>query len=420
VYKTVRKSLAIVAVAAAMSLGLAGCSATTASTSKHTTLNVVGFEGESTEVADIPTINKAFEKQYPNITLNYKYVSNAEYDQYNNTRLASGTAADVLMTNPTRVQQWVKQGYLADLSNQSWVKNVLPNVAPFGEIGGKTYAFTQQNIPIGLYANLDILKSAGINSVPQTWPDFIAALQKLKAAGKPGLMLANQTGWTSEQISMALAANLVPNSWGPNYDKGGSTWNPAFSSVFDHIKQLLTTGLVNGKLMNGIEPFNVGNSQFIAGKWAFTVMGAWELQAIKSGAKFNFSLNPMPGGGAGTKPKSFTFVGSGWGVNAASPNKTAAEEYVAFMTQPKNDGGYLAAESSFSTLKNVPSPTMPNATAFVQAFNDGRTTPSPIEFIQFPSYEQEFWNVGTSLFNDPKQSNKSLLTTLDKTIPKTK
>jgi raffinose/stachyose/melibiose transport system substrate-binding protein len=415
----VRKSLAIVAVAAAMSLGLAGCS-TAASPSKHVTLNVVGFEGESTEVADIPTINKAFEKQYPNITLNYKYVSNAEYDQYNNTRLASGTAADVLMTNPTRVQQWVKQGYLADLSNQSWVKNVLPNVAPFGEINGKTYAFTQQNIPIGLYANLDILKSAGINSVPQTWPDFIAALQKLKSAGKPGLLLANQTGWTSEQISMALAASLVPDNWGPNYDKGGSTWNPAFSPVFDHIKQLLTTGLVDGKLMNGIEPFNVGNSQFIAGNWAFTVMGAWELQAIKSGAKFNFSLNPMPGGGAGTKPKSFTFVGSGWGVNAASPNKTAAEEYVAFMTQPKNDGGYLAAENSFSTLKNVPSPTMPNATAFVQAFNDGRTTPSPIEFIQFPSYEQKFWNVGTSLFNDPTQSNSSLLTTLDKTIPKTK
>ncbi|MCU1557757.1 MAG: hypothetical protein JWN09_1752 [Microbacteriaceae bacterium] len=416
-----RKSLAIVAVAAAMTMGLVGCSASgSSSSSSKVTLNVVGFEGGGTEIANIPTINKAFEKKYPNITLNYKYVSNSEYDQYNNTRLASGAAADVLMTNPTRVQQWVKQGYLADLSDQSWVKNVLPNVAPFGEIGGKTYAFTQQNIPIGLYANLDILKKAGIDTVPQTWPDFISALQKLKAANEPGLLLANQTGWTSEQISMALAASLVPNSWGPNYDTGNSTWNPAFSPVFDRIKQLLTSGLVDGKLMNGIEPFNVGNSQFIAGKWAFTVMGAWELQAIKDGAKFNFSLNPIPGGAAGTKPKSFTFVGSGWGVNAASANQTAAKEYVAFMTEPKNDGGYLAAENSFSTMKNVPSPTMPNATAFVEAFNDNRTTPSPIEFIQFPSYEQEFWNVGTSLFDDPTQSNSGLLSTLDKTIPKTK
>jgi raffinose/stachyose/melibiose transport system substrate-binding protein len=63
---------------------------------------------------------------------------------------------------------------------------------------------------------------------------------------------------------------------------------------------------------------------------------------------------------------------------------------------------------------------MPKAAAFVQAFKDGRTTPSPIEFIAFPNSEQEFWNVGTSLFNNPDQSNESLLTTLDQTIPKTK
>lgn len=414
-----RKAIAIVAVAATIGLGLVGCSTSASSSSDKTTLNIVGFEGGGTEIANIPTINKAFEKKYPNVKIDYKYISNGEYDQYNNTRLASGNAADVLMTNPTRVQQWVKQGYLADLSSQPWVGNVIPNVAPFGEVKGKTYAFTQQNIPIGLYANLDVLKSAGIDTVPQTWPQFIAVLQKLKMAGKPGLLLANQTGWTSEQVSMALAASLVPNDWGPNYDKGGSTWNPAFSPVFDRIKQLLNTGLVDGKLMNGIEPFNVGNGQFIAGKWAFTVMGAWELQAIKKDAKFEFSLNPMPGGDAGSKPKSFTFVGSGWGVNAASPNKSAAENYVNFMTQPAINGSYLAAENSFSTLKTVASPTMPDATSFVQAFNDGRTTPSPIEFIQFPTYEQEFWNVGTSLFNDPSQSNASLLTTLDTTIPKT-
>jgi raffinose/stachyose/melibiose transport system substrate-binding protein len=415
----VRKSVAIVAVAAMLGLGLAGCSSGTASASKHVTLNVVGFEGESTEVADIPTINKAFEKKYPNITVDYKYVSNAEYDQYNNTRLASGTAADVLMTNPTRVQQWQKQGYLADLSSQPWVSDVLPNIAPFGQVKGKTYAFTQQNIPIGLYANLNILKQAGIDTVPQTWPEFISALEKLKSDNLPGLLLANQTGWTSEQFSMAMAANLLHNNWGPNYDNGTSTWNPTFGPVFDRMRQLLTDGLVDGKLMNGVEPFNTGNGQFIAGKWAFTIMGAWELQAIQQGAKFDFSLNPLPGGAAGTKPKSFTFVGSGWGVNAASKQQAAAKDYVAFMASPKSDGGYLKAENSFSTLKNVPSPTMPKATSFVEAFNDGRTTPSPIEFIQYPNSEQMFWNVGTSLFNDPTQANAPLLSQLDKTIPKT-
>ena len=416
-----RKSLVAVAILAVVGIGLAGCASSSGQTGPNdkVTLSVVGFEGGGTELAAIPEINADFMKKYPNITLDYKYVAQAQFDQYNNPRFAAGNAADVLMTNPTRVQQWQKQGFLSDLSTESWVKKVLPNIAPFGEVDGKTYAFTQQNIPIGMYANLDILKKAGINTVPQTWPEFIADLQTIKTSGQQGLLLANQGGWTSEQFAMALAASLVDNNWGPKYDSGNSSWL-AFSPVFDRMKQLLTNGLVDGKLMNGVEPFNAGNGQFAAGNWAFTIMGAWQLADFEKNAKFNFSLNPIPGGDAGTKPKSFTFVGSGWGVNAASPHQVAAKQYVAFMADPANDSRYLAAENSFSTLSNVPSPTMSKAMPMVDAFNDGRTTPSPIEFIKFPTYENEFWKVGTSLFNDPTQSNQSLLSTLDKTIPKTK
>lgn len=418
-----RKSL-LMAGAAAAALALAGCSGGSGGSgptagSGKVTLTVVGFEGGGTELASIPEINADFQKKYPDITIDYKYVANGEYDQYNNTRLAAKTDADVLMTNPTRVQQWQKQGYLEDLSSQPWVSQVLPNVAPFGQVNGKTYAFTQQNIPIGLYANLDILKKAGITDVPQTWPDLLAALQKLKDAGQPGLLLANQGGWTSEQLTLELAANLLPATWGAGYDTGSSSWNPTYTPVFDHIKQLLTGGTVDGKLQNGIEPFNTGNADFAAGKWAFTVMGGWELQNFQQNAKFDFSFNPFPGGDAGSKPTGVTFVGSGWGVNAAGQHKDAAEKYVAFMADPANDSRYLAAENSFTTLTNVPSPQMSKATAYVDAFNAGRSQVSPIEYLHYPTYEQEFWKVGTSLFNDPTQSTASLLQRLDQTIPKT-
>jgi len=384
------------------------------------TLHVVAFEGGGTELASIPDINADFEKAYPNITLDYQYVSNSEYDQYNNTRLAAGTAADVLMTNPTRVQQWQKQGYLADLSDQPWVSQIVDNVVPFGQIDGKTWAFTQQNIPIGFFANMDILSKAGITEVPQDFPQLLTDLQTLKDAGQPGLLLANQTGWTGEQLTICLAANMLPDTWGAGYDTGDSSWYPTYTPVFDAIKQLLQPeGTVDGNLMNGIEPFNTGNSQFAAGNWAFTVMGAWQLQNFEDTAAFDFTFNPFPGGTAGSQPYGVTFVGSGWGVNADSPNQEAAKDYVAFMAQPENDSRYLAAENSFTTLKNVPSPEMAKATSYVDAFNDGRTQVSPIEFLHYPTYENEFWKVSTSLFDDPSQSTESLLQALDSTIPKT-
>jgi len=63
---------------------------------------------------------------------------------------------------------------------------------------------------------------------------------------------------------------------------------------------------------------------------------------------------------------------------------------------------------------------MEKASAYVDAFNAGHSQVSPIEYLHFPTYEQEFWKVGTSLFNDPSQSTSTLLKQLDQTIPKTK
>ena len=104
-----RTSLAAaVAAIAVLGVGLTGCSSDAKAQAEGTdevTLSVAAFEGGGTELACIPEINAEFEKKYPNITLDYKYVAQGQFDQYNNPRFAAGNAADVLMTNPTRVQQ---------------------------------------------------------------------------------------------------------------------------------------------------------------------------------------------------------------------------------------------------------------------------------------------------------------------------
>jgi raffinose/stachyose/melibiose transport system substrate-binding protein len=404
-----------------LTLGVAACASSAPATTADgkTILTVVGFEGGGNEIADIPAINAAFEKAHPNIKINYQYVANTEYDAYNNTRLAAGTAADVLMVNKSRLITWEQQGFLADLSDQPWVKRMMPSLAPYTQVSGKTYDFVQQNIPIGLYANMDLLKQAGINQVPQTWPDLLTDLQTLKAKNLGGLEIPNLKGWDSEQVALALAANLLDPSWGSGYDKGTSTWAASWSPVIDHLKQLLTSGLVDGKTMNGIDPFSQGVAQFAAGKWAFYVDGAWDLSHYQQSASFKFTLNPFPGGPAGSTPKTFTFIGSGWSVNAASKQQTAAKEYVDFMSQPTQDSAYLAAESCFSTLTDVPSPQVPQAAPVSAAFAAGNTSPSQVEVPNFPNSEDKFTAQLNALFNDPSTDTQGLLAQLDKEIPKT-
>jgi len=417
-FRTLAASVALVC-AGAVTLGACSSSGGSGSADGKVTLNIVGFEGSGSEVADIPTINAAFEKAHPNITVNYKYVANTEYEAYNNTRLAAGTAADVLMVNRYYETTWVQQGFLSDLSDQSWVSRMLPQIAPFGEVDGKTYAFVQQNIPIGLYANLDMLKKAGISEVPKTWPELLGDLQTLKAKGYGGLEIPNLQGWDAEQVSLALAANLIDTSWGSKYDSGGSTWAASWSPVIDKLKQLLNSGYVDGKTMNGIDPFVQGPAAFASGKYAFFVDGGWDLSHYKSTANFDFSLNPFPGGAAGSTPKTFTFIGSGWGVNSQSPNQAAAKEYVDFMASPAEDTGYLTAESCFTTLKDVPSPQVAQAAPVAAAFKAGDTSPSQIEFIADPDSETKYKPELSALFSNPSMSDSALLSALDQQIPKT-
>jgi raffinose/stachyose/melibiose transport system substrate-binding protein len=406
--------------AAALVLGLGACSSSSSSTSADgsVTLSVVGFEGGGNEIADIPALNSAFHAAHPGVKVDYKYVANTEYDQYNNTRLAAGTGADVLMVNKPRLFTWQQQGYLADLSDQPWVKRLLPSVAPYSQIGGKTYDFVQQNIPVGLYANHDLLTRAGIAKVPQTWPELIAVLTTLKAKGVGGLEIPNLKGWNSEQVALALGANLLNDSWGAGYDSGQTHWNPTWAPVIEHLKQLLTSGLVDGKTMNGIDPFSLGVSQFAAGKFAFYVDGGWDLSHFAQTAPFKFSLNPFPGGPAGSTPKTFTFVGSGWSVNADSKHQQAAKQYVDFMAQPANDAAYLKAESCFSTLSDVPNPDVAQAAPVAATFKAGNTTPSPAEVPNFPNLEDKFTAELNGLFNDPGTNTSALLARLDQEVPK--
>lgn len=407
--------LAAAVVGSALSACSDGASDGTAVTNK---LTVVAFKGGGTELAGMPELNAAFEKANPDIDLEYKYVS-PDYDAYNNSRLAAGDAADVLMVDRQKVVKWVKQGYLMDLSDQPWVSRMNSDLEYFTSIKGKTYQLAGENIAIGLYANLTLLKSAGINSVPKTWPEFMSALQALKARKISGLMLANKGGWTGEQLALALAANVVEKGWAEKYDASGSSFAGSWGPVIDRIKALFSADVVDPKLMLGLDPNNDGMPQFKSGKWAFAINGAWALKDVAQSAKFDFSLNAFPGGEAGTPPKTFTFVGAGWAVNSRAKNPEAAKKYVDFMSKPANSSVMLKAEAAFSTLKDVETPDVPHARPAIESFKAGNSIPSPAQILNFSDAETELQKGIEAVFANPGTPTERIVKALDSQIPKT-
>jgi raffinose/stachyose/melibiose transport system substrate-binding protein len=417
------KRFALALAIGAMTSTVTGAGVASASTNEahvsQTVLNVVGWKGGGSEIANIPQINADFEAAYPSIKLNYTYVSATNYQTYMDTRLAGGSAADVFMTDNVFMDVWQKQGYLEDLSSQPWVSRIDPALNPLDTVGGKYYQFIQEDIGDGLYVNLDLLKQAGISGAPQSWPQFISDLKTLKAKGINGLLMTDEGGWSSDNMALMLSASTVfrkdPN-WNAQFNAGTAHFNPSWAPVVNDMRQLFTDGLVNPQLMLGLSPWSDGLELFQGGNWAFSVQGAWELTGFLQNIHFHMAFVPFPGNSAGTQPEGLTYVGTGLAVNAASKNIPAAEAYVNFWSQQKALRLYDESENAFPTVSGVSVPLVPEAAAFQKAYNSGRTIKSPAQSWTNPDGELYESNIMQELLVNPKTSTTKILDQLDKQV----
>lgn len=193
--KRSRRLLAAASTVAALAASLAACggSSDSASADGTVTIHVQGWKGGGSEPANVAAINKAFEKANPKIKVDFEYITaNDTYLQKLQPQLLAGKAGDVIMVDSDKVKKWGDSGYLADLSNQSWASKIATDAQPFTQNNGKTFAMPMELIGIGMYANMDLLKKAGITEVPSDWPTFLADLGKLKKAGINPLALPDK------------------------------------------------------------------------------------------------------------------------------------------------------------------------------------------------------------------------------------
>jgi raffinose/stachyose/melibiose transport system substrate-binding protein len=414
----IRKLCAVSATMLMTSLAATACASNNTSNTSGSsdTLTVVGWKGAAGQVANMPQINAAFEKAYPNIKLNYKFVPSTNYDAVVGSQLAAGTAPDVVMASKYEMLSWAPQGYLADLSSQPWVPRLEKSLVPYDSENGKTYIEVSELIPVAMFANLTLLNEAGISSAPTNWPEFIQDLQVLKAKKLGGMLLADKGGWTGEQFFLDLGANVVPGGWTAGYDTSKTHWSPTWLPVVNEMEQLLGSGLVNDQLMLGLDPNANGVPLWEAGKYAFTIQGAWDLAAFASTAKFKFTMNPVPGGAAGTQPKAFNFVGTGWAINSHAPDMTNAELYLNFVSKASQESLYLQGEAAFSPFTDVPSPSAPQEAPIMAAFTSGNMSPSAVEAVGNAYDETQIQNQVERMFSSPDTSSQSILAALDQAI----
>ncbi|CAM5638168.1 ABC transporter substrate-binding protein [Streptomyces griseorubiginosus] len=371
------RRVAIATTVAAMAVSLAACGggSSGASSDGTVTLHVQAWKGGGAEPANVAEINKAFEKAHPKIKIDFEYITaNDTYVQKLQPELLGGKAGDVIMVDTDKMKKWGASGYLADLSKESWAGDIAPDAKPFAQSDGKTLAMPMELIGIGMYANMNLLKKAGIDEVPADWPTFLADLGKLKKAGINPISLPDKSGWTGSSVFQASGSSLVyqkNKQWDADFLGGKASFAPDWQGPLDQLKTLEDKGYVNWKNELGVDEWSQGPQDFSAGKSAFWYQGAWQVSNVAK-AGFPVQFAPWPGGAAGTKPNGMLFAGTMWAVNSQSQQGDAAREYVKFWSQSENLSKYLDAEHAESPFTGGSTPESTETTAFTNAFKDGR------------------------------------------------
>lgn len=345
--------------ASALSLGIALFAVVTfwsagagAARSDVTTVTLV----DSTAATDgIGTVIANFERAYPSIVVNVVAMSSAS----ETAALRAGTAPDVLQVGAGpgvggQPGVWpLGQQYFADLSGESWVKQLWPALAGVLSANGRVYAEQTVNSVFGMIYNKDIFARIGLTP-PNTLSALLADCGRIAEQGIVPIELAGGDAVSLGDLANALAANTVFPSY-PNWSsarqagkvtfEGTSGWHQALQELVDMQNARCFEASPNTvSASTAYTAFNSGNA-------AMMILGTSVVAANIAAANpsVNFGLFPLPA----ATGKSLRVVVNplrALAVNAASPVKQQAIQFVDFAGRAWQSVALATANSSISAL----------------------------------------------------------------------
>ncbi|MHA4812921.1 ABC transporter substrate-binding protein [Streptomyces aculeolatus] len=199
-----------------------------------------------------------------------------------------------------------------------------PDGALFGS--GSLYGISPVTEYVGVFYNREILDGLGIEP-PETYREFTAALDEVKAAGRQPLMLGNAEKYPASQVIGLVQGQNVSSrdvrSWVSGVP-GATVADKGTQDAARTVQEWADDGYF-GRGYDGISSDDAV-AKFAAGKGAFLVAGSWNAPALQETMKgeVGFTLPTRPDGTRATVGS----LGMGWHISAKTKKLPAA---VAFL-----------------------------------------------------------------------------------------
>ncbi len=357
-------------------------------------------------------MKKEFNAIHPNVQLTLEIPNLDQYRDSLTTQAQGGNPPDVAqvatswmpaLADAGVLQPWDTAGYSPDLLNQ--MQPALRDGAKYkDQLVGLSYGASARAV----FYNIDAWTKAGVTTPPTTWAEFIADLQKIKAAGSAKIPFYYEG---KGQEAMAAWFNYVYFSY------GGSLTDSSGKLAID--KNACVQGLTVWDTLNkdGLFEPNVTAGDFTAqtksmtsGDAATTITGPWLIGSYKTdGPNTKFGTFQIPTG----TTQATVGVTDAFVLFKSTKNKDAALAFTQFLMDPTRnlqfvkDRGFLPIYTSQFSLPDFSSgPTK----AFTDALPNAKFVPLNAAWTQF---DKVGTNAITQMYLDKSGPDKACQAMID-------
>ncbi|MGI5088746.1 extracellular solute-binding protein [Treponema vincentii] len=290
-----------------------------------------------------PETVAAFEKKYPNIKLEFEYVSGEAFHDKFQIMAASGDIPDVFTTYAGARSGYVLdrgmvkdlRPYLTDDLKKQYNSTVWAPQGPNGEI-----YIISQNLAVCtvVYINPKLQKKLGLTT-PKTLDEMIAQVPTIRAAGLTPLAFANKGQWQAQSLLLSMLTDrMAGTAWFDKAMVGKAKFSDKqFVDAINVIKTMTDSKLFPPGVnqMEGTASWG----EFIADKAVYLLDAGWRISALKNAAKpedyAQYQLMAFPAiAGEVTHGSSAATIGEAFGMNAklTGAKADAAWKFISFMS----------------------------------------------------------------------------------------
>jgi multiple sugar transport system substrate-binding protein len=276
----------------------------------------------------------AVRKKYPNITVKLETTTFSTYWDKLQTQIASKTQADILGMQAQRMPGFAARGALQPMTDQIKAnpslnfKDFFPVIEDALSFKDEVHALAYDLGPPLLYYNKALFKKAGVplpsSTEPMSWDEFKATAAKLTDAGSR--QFGYVQGFTIDWVIPWLWSNGGDYM---NEDASKSTLDsPESMEAMQFLSDLFVKDRVAAPITD-LANLNFGLERFFSGKVGMHMDGPWQIVNIRSNAKFDFDVAPVPAGKAGSVAWA---AGSGFGISKVTKESDAVFKAISVIT----------------------------------------------------------------------------------------